>query len=82
MRFETTKGEFIVEVDRAWAPHGADRFYNLVRNGYYDGVYFYRVMAGFMAQFGMHGESRRCRSGGPARISRTIPWRCPTLAGR
>lgn len=56
VRFETTKGEFTVEVDRAWAPHGADRFYNLVTNGYYDGVYFHRVMAGFMAQFGMHGE--------------------------
>ena len=55
-RFETTKGEFLVEVNRAWAPNGADRFYNLVRNGYYDGVYFFRVMAGFMAQFGMHGE--------------------------
>ena len=56
VRFETTKGDFIVDVTRAWAPRGADRFYNLVKNGYYDGVYFYRVMSGFMAQFGMHGE--------------------------
>lgn len=56
VRFETTKGEFLVEVNREWAPSGADRFYNLVKHGYYDGVYFYRVMAGFMAQFGMHGE--------------------------
>ena len=56
VRFETTKGEFLVEVARAWAPNGADRLFNLVRSGYYDGVYFYRVMAGFMAQFGMHGE--------------------------
>ena len=56
VRFETTKGEFLVEVDRAWAPNGADRFFNLVKHGYYDGVYFYRVMEGFMAQFGMHGE--------------------------
>ncbi len=55
-RFETTRGEFLVEVNREWAPNGADRFYNLVKHGYYDGVYFYRVMAGFMAQFGMHGE--------------------------
>ena len=39
VRFETTKGDFIVDVTRAWAPKGADRFYNLVRNGYYDGVY-------------------------------------------
>ena len=56
VRFETTAGDFIVDVTRAWAPRGADRFYNLVKNGYYDGVYFYRVMSGFMAQFGMHGE--------------------------
>lgn len=56
VRFETTGGEFLVEATRAWAPNGADRFYNLVKNGYYDGVYFHRVMAGFMAQFGMHGE--------------------------
>jgi len=56
VHFETTRGEFLVEVSRPWAPNGADRFYNLVKNGYYDGVYFHRVMAGFMAQFGMHGE--------------------------
>ncbi len=56
VRFETTKGDFVVDVTRGWAPLGADRFYNLVKNGYYDGVYFYRVIGGFMAQFGMHGE--------------------------
>ncbi len=56
VRFETTKGDFIVDVHRSWAANGADRFYNLVKNGYYDGVYFYRVISGFMAQFGMHGE--------------------------
>jgi peptidyl-prolyl cis-trans isomerase A (cyclophilin A) len=43
-------------VHRAWAPHGADRFYNLVRAGYYDGVRFFRVLPGFMAQFGIHGD--------------------------
>jgi peptidyl-prolyl cis-trans isomerase A (cyclophilin A) len=55
-RFETTKGEFVVEVTRAWAPNGADRFYNLVRNGFFDDVRFFRVMENFMAQFGMHGD--------------------------
>jgi peptidyl-prolyl cis-trans isomerase A (cyclophilin A) len=55
-RFETTKGVFVVAVHRAWAPHGADRFYNLVRAGYYDGVRFFRVLPGFMAQFGIHGD--------------------------
>jgi len=55
-RFETTAGDFVVEVRRELSPNGADRFYNLVRNGYYDGVRFFRVIDGFMAQFGMHGD--------------------------
>lgn len=55
-RFETNTGTFVIEVDRGQAPNGADRFYNLVRNGYFDGVRFFRVIEGFMAQFGMHGE--------------------------
>ncbi len=57
-KFVTTQGEFVVEVHRAWAPQGADRFYNLVGNGYYDGVRFFRVVAGFMAQFGIHGDPK------------------------
>lgn len=52
----TTKGEVVLEVHRAWAPHGADRFYNLVKAGYYSDVAFFRVISGFMAQFGMHGD--------------------------
>ncbi len=55
-RFETTKGDFVVEVRRDWSPNGADRFYNLVANGFYDDVRFFRVIAGFMAQFGIHGD--------------------------
>ena len=58
VRFETTKGPFVVEVTRAWAPRGADRFYNLVRAGYYDDVAFFRVIEGFMVQFGIHGDPR------------------------
>lgn len=56
-RFATTKGDFVIAVHRAWSPRGADRFYNLVRSGYYDGVRFFRVLPGFMAQFGIHGDS-------------------------
>jgi peptidyl-prolyl cis-trans isomerase A (cyclophilin A) len=56
-RFATTKGDFVIAVHRAWAPLGADRFYNLVRSGYYDGVRFFRVLPGFMAQFGIHGDT-------------------------
>lgn len=55
-RFETSKGVFVVEVERAWAPLGADRFYALVKNGFYDGVRFFRVVEGFVAQFGIHGD--------------------------
>jgi peptidyl-prolyl cis-trans isomerase A (cyclophilin A) len=55
-RFETTTGSFDVEVIKAWAPQGAKRFYNLVRNGYYDGNRFFRVLPGFMAQTGLHGN--------------------------
>ncbi|MCC6888987.1 MAG: peptidylprolyl isomerase [Hyphomicrobiales bacterium] len=55
-RFETSKGAFVVDVTREWAPHGADRFYNLVKNGFYDGVRFFRVLDGFMAQFGVNGD--------------------------
>lgn len=56
VRFETTEGAFVVEVHREWAPNGADRFYNLVELGYYDGVTFFRVLDDFMAQFGIHGD--------------------------
>jgi peptidyl-prolyl cis-trans isomerase A (cyclophilin A) len=57
-RFETTKGAFVIEVTRAWAPLGADRFYNLVKNGYYDNCRFFRVISGFMAQFGINGDPK------------------------
>ena len=55
-RFETSKGVFVVQVTRAQAPQGADRFYNLVKNGFYDNVRFFRVLPGFMAQFGINGD--------------------------
>ena len=56
VRFDTTKGVFVVEVTRAWAPRGADRFYNLVKNGFYDNTRFFRVISGFMVQFGINGD--------------------------
>jgi peptidyl-prolyl cis-trans isomerase A (cyclophilin A) len=54
--FETTEGDVVIQVYREWAPLGADRFYNLVRHGYYNHVRFFRNIAGFMAQFGIHGD--------------------------
>jgi len=58
VEFTTTKGNFTIGVDRGWAPNGADRFYNLVKIGFFDGVIFFRVIDGFMAQFGIHGDPR------------------------
>jgi peptidyl-prolyl cis-trans isomerase A (cyclophilin A) len=54
-RFETSAGAFTIQVTRAWAPVGADRFYNLVKNGFFDGTRFFRVLPGFVVQFGLSG---------------------------
>jgi peptidyl-prolyl cis-trans isomerase A (cyclophilin A) len=56
VKFDTSKGTFVVEVHRDWAPLGADRFYNLVKNGFYDNARFFRVISGFMVQFGVNGN--------------------------
>jgi len=55
-QFDTTKGKFTIEVTRSLAPNGADRFYNLVRSGYFKDIAFFRVIPGFMCQFGIHGD--------------------------
>jgi len=54
--FDTTKGKFTVEVTRSLSPNGADRFYNLVMSGYFKDIAFFRVIPGFMCQFGIHGD--------------------------
>jgi peptidyl-prolyl cis-trans isomerase A (cyclophilin A) len=55
--FELNTGKhFVIEVHRAWSPNGADRFYNLVKNGLYDDCRFFRVVPGFMVQFGINGD--------------------------
>ena len=55
-RIQTTKGDFVIEAHRDWAPVGVDRFYNLVRAGFFDDSRFYRIRAGFIAQFGLPGN--------------------------
>jgi peptidyl-prolyl cis-trans isomerase A (cyclophilin A) len=67
-RFDTSKGTFVIEVHRDWAPNGADRFYNLVKNGFYDDTRFFRVVSGFMVQFGINGDPKIA-----------APWREATI---
>lgn len=68
-QFETSKGNFAIEVTREWAPAGADRFYNLVKNGFYDGARFFRVLPGFVVQFGIPADPAVARTWRTARIS-------------
>lgn len=68
VKFVTTKGDFVVKVTRAWAPRGADRFYNLVKHGFYNGAAFFRVLDGFMAQFGLHANPSVSQAWQAARI--------------
>jgi len=67
--FETSKGNFTVMAHRAWAPHGVDRFYHLVQLGYFDDARFFRVLSGFMAQFGMNGNPRVTAAWDPLTIA-------------
>src|SRR5436305_9125784 len=60
--FKTTRGTFVVTVHRAWAPRGADRFYNLVRARFFDDVFFFRVLKGFVVQFGISGDPAVARA--------------------
>ena len=59
VRFQTNKGPFVVEAYRAWSPFGVDRLYQLVKTGYYNDVRFFRVVPGFMVQFGMSGDPKQ-----------------------
>jgi peptidyl-prolyl cis-trans isomerase A (cyclophilin A) len=66
--FETSAGDFVLEVERALAPLGADRFYNLVRSGYYEGTRFFRVVPGFVVQWGLSGDPEVAAAWRGARI--------------
>ncbi len=69
VRFDTTRGAFVVAVTRAWAPLGADRFYNLAKAGFFDGAGFFRVVPGFVVQFGLNGDPRVNAAWQAARIA-------------
>jgi len=67
-KFETTCGNFVVEVKREWSPNGADRFYQLVSTGLYDDCKFFRVVPGFVVQFGINGDPKVAAKWQDARI--------------
>jgi len=68
-KWETSKGDVIIEVTRSWAPKGADRFYNLVKNGFFDECRFFRVVPNFIVQVGMHPDPKVSRAWADARIT-------------
>lgn len=80
---ETTEGKFVLTVNRKWAPIGADRFFNLVSLGFYDDTAFFRVVDGFMVQFGLHGAPKVNQAWKIARIAddpRTQPNKKGTIS--
>lgn len=68
VNLETSKGLIVISVTRGWAPAGADRFYNLVKNGFYDDVRFFRIVPNFVVQFGMSGDPKLSQVWQAARI--------------
>ena len=62
VKLQTTEGPVVIEVTRAWSPHGADRLYNLVEIGFFEDIAFFRVIPNFMAQFGIHGDPKVARA--------------------
>lgn len=56
--FSTTKGDFVISVQRKWSPNGADRFYNMAKIGYFQDIGIFRAIKGFMFQFGIHGDPK------------------------
>jgi len=68
VKFQTTQGSFVVQVERRWAPNGSDRFFNLTKIGYFEEVAFYRAIEGFIVQFGIHGNPQINREWANARI--------------
>jgi len=78
VELQTTAGPILIDVERAWAPKGADRFYNLVKIGYFEDVAFFRVIDGFMAQAGISGDPAVTRAWRSARIQDDPPTQSNT----
>ena len=72
-KFETTKGDFVMEVNREWAPNGADRFYSMVKVGFFEKVAIFRAIDNFMFQFGIHGDPKVAKAWKSASIKDDQP---------
>ena len=81
VKFETTAGDFTIEVTRAWSPLGADRFYNLVKIGYFEDIAVFRAIDNFMAQFGIHGDPKVSAVWRRARIQDDPSGKASNVAG-
>jgi peptidyl-prolyl cis-trans isomerase A (cyclophilin A) len=79
VKFETTKGDFVVDVVREWSPLGADRFHQLVQDGFYDGARFFRVVPGFVVQFGLSGDPAKDAQWAEATFDDDTPRGMPNM---
>ena len=79
--FDTTAGKFVVDVRREWAPLGADRFYNLVKSGFYDNARFFRVVPGFVVQFGIPASPAVAKAWGENTVIQDDPVKQSNAAG-
>jgi peptidyl-prolyl cis-trans isomerase A (cyclophilin A) len=68
VKFETTKGDFVIQITKDWAPLGVERFLSLINGGYYDGAKFFRIVPGFVVQFGLAADPQVTRSMGSSSI--------------
>ncbi len=81
VKFSTTKGDFVAEVNRSWSPQGVDRFYNMVNIGYFDDIVIFRAKSNFMFQFGIHGDPAVNEVWGDANINDDPPVGVSNLPG-
>ncbi len=81
VRFKTTKGDFVAQINRAWSPRGADRFYNMVKVGYFQDLAIFRAVSNFMFQFGLHGNPAVNGEWAEARIEDDAPAGVSNLPG-
>lgn len=81
VRFKTSKGNFVAEINRAWSPKGADRFYSMVQNGYFDDIAIFRAVPNFMFQFGLHGNPAVNKDWAESRIPDDVPVGISNLPG-